>query len=214
MPINKRIKHIFERFQEHNHTPVTELYYTNHFTLLIAVVMSARMTDKGVNKVTQILFQQIHTPQDVINLGLEELTDAMRSIGLYKTKARHIYELSHILQDQYHGQIPSHREELEALPGVGRKTANVVLNVAFDEPVMPVDTHVFRLSHRLGLSQGKTPSAVEKDLLSIIPKKFLAHAHHWLILHGRYICTSQSPKCQQCFQNDLCPYYNNLQKQK
>ncbi|MEK7654707.1 MAG: endonuclease III [Pseudomonadota bacterium] len=211
MPNN--IKTILTRFQQRNPNPKLELYYTNHFTLLIAILMSARMTDKGVNKVTQCLFDQIKTPQDVIEMGIDKLTDALKTIGLYKTKAKHIVLLSEILVRQYQGQTPTTHEELTALPGVGRKTANVFLNETTHAATLGVDTHVFRVSHRLGLSTGKTPEAVEKDLLAIIPQEYFPMAPHWFVLHGRYICKSQNPKCSSCFLNDICPYYQNLNTQ-
>lgn len=205
-----KIRTILERFRLHNPNPQLELYYTNHFTLLIAILMSARMTDKGVNKVTQHLFETIKSPQDVLDMGVDQLTDALKTVGLYKTKAKHIMQLSEILIRKYQGQVPQEHKELIALPGVGRKTANVFLNVTISAPTMPVDTHVFRVSHRLGLTTGKTPEAVEKDLLAIIPKEYFPMAPHWFVLHGRYICKSQNPKCTSCFLNDICPYYQEL----
>ena len=201
------INKILERFKAHNPNPQIELYYTNDFTLLIAILLSARMTDKGVNKVTRDLFEYIQAPQDVIHRGIDRLSDALKTIGLYKTKAKHIVQLSEILIRDYHGNVPTTHEALTALPGVGRKTANVFLNVTTSATTMPVDTHVFRVSHRLGLSSGKTPEAVEKDLLGLIPKKYFPMAPHWFVLHGRYICKSQRPDCTHCFLNDLCPYY-------
>lgn len=207
------IKTILERFRLDNPNPRLELYYVNHFTLLIAIIMSARMTDKGVNKVTQNLFKHIKTPEDVIDMGVYRLTDALKTIGLYKTKAKHIVQLSEILIRLYQGGIPTTYTELTKLPGVGRKTANVFLNVTVSAPTMPVDTHVFRVSHRLGLSTGKTPETVEKDLLAIIPKEYFPMAPHWFVLHGRYICKSRNPKCTSCFLNDICPYYQNLHAQ-
>lgn len=203
------IKIILERFRLHNPNPQLELYYTNQFTLLVAILMSARMTDKGVNKVTQVLFEYIKTPQDIIDMGIDRLTDALKTIGLYKTKAKHIVQLSEILLQRYRGQTPKTHTELISLPGVGRKTANVFLNITVAAPTMPVDTHVFRVSHRLGLSAGKTPEAVEKDLLAIIPQEYFPMAPHWFVLHGRYICKSQNPKCTDCFLNDICPYYQD-----
>ena len=205
MPGN--VKKIFERFKAHNPIPTLELLYTNEFTLLIAILMSARMTDKGVNKATEHLFKDVHGPQDVLNMGLEALQNSIKTIGLYKTKAKHIVQLSQKLIDQYAGQVPKTFSDLVSLPGVGNKTANVFLNVALGQATMPVDTHVFRLSHRLGLSNSKTPDAVSKDLLAIIPKKYFPYAPHWMVLHGRYICKSQNPKCETCFLNDICPYY-------
>jgi endonuclease-3 len=208
--MKSQITTILERFKLHNPNPQLELYYTNHFTLLIAIVMSARMTDKGVNKVTHCLFEDINTPQDVIEMGIDRLTDALKTIGLYKTKAKHIMQLSEILIAQYQGQVPSTHQELTALPGVGRKTANVFLNDTTNAATLGVDTHIFRVSHRLGLSTGKTPEAVEKELLAIISKEYFPMAPHWFVLHGRYICKSQNPKCTSCFLNDICPYYQSL----
>lgn len=204
------IRIILERFRFHNPSPQLELYYTNHFTLLIAILMSARMTDKGVNKVTHVLFEYIQTPQDVIEMGIDRLTDALKTIGLYKTKAKHIMQLSEILIQKYNGQVPATHADLTALPGVGQKTANVFLNDTSNAATLGVDTHIFRVSHRLGLSTGKTPEAVEKDLLAIIPCEYFPMAPHWFVLHGRYICKSQNPKCTSCFLNDICPYYQHL----
>lgn len=211
--MKKQIKTILERFKLHNPNPQLELHYTTHFNLLIAILMSARMTDKGVNKVTSSLFEIIKSPQDVIDLGLDQLTDSLKTIGLYKTKAKHILQLSEILIREYQGQVPATHAELTALPGVGRKTANVFLNVTVSAATMGVDTHIFRVSHRLGLSVGKTPEAVEKDLMAIIPKEYFPMAPHWFVLHGRYICKSQNPKCTSCFLNDICPYYQGLNAQ-
>lgn len=208
-----KIRTILERFKLHNPNPQLELHYTTHFNLLIAILMSARMTDKGVNKVTNSLFEIIKSPEDVIEMGLDQLTDALKTIGLYKTKAKHIMQLSEILIRQYQGQVPATHEALTTLPGVGRKTANVFLNVTVSASTMGVDTHIFRVSHRLGLSVGKTPEAVEKDLMAIIPKEYFPMAPHWFVLHGRYICKSQSPKCTSCFLNDICPYYQGLKAQ-
>lgn len=205
-----QIRTILERFRLHNPNPQLELYYTNHFTLLIAILLSARMTDKGVNKVTHDLFEHVKTPEDVIDMGIDRLTDALKTIGLYKTKAKHIVQLSEILIQQYQSKTPTTQTELITLPGVGRKTANVFLNVTIAAPTMPVDTHVFRVSHRLGLSSGKTPEAVEKDLLAIIPKEYFPMAPHWFVLHGRYVCKSQNPQCTNCLLNDICPYYQDL----
>jgi endonuclease-3 len=204
--MNKHSTEILHRFEAHNPHPRTELFYTNPYTLLVAVVLSAQATDAGVNKATPALFACCSTPQDMCALGEAGLAEAIKTIGLYKTKARHIMALSRMLCDSYCGQVPESRDALEALPGVGRKTANVVLSVAFGQPTIAVDTHVFRVSHRLGLSKGKTPLEVEKDLESLIPENQRAQAHHWLILHGRYICVARKPKCGACFLNDLCPF--------
>jgi endonuclease III len=204
-PQDTRIYTLFSRFAQHNPTPTTELIYTNPFTLLVAVVLSAQMTDKGVNKVTQTLFQHISHPQDILDQGGEWFEQAIRSINFYRNKAKHVLKLCQQLIDHHGGEVPRTREALEALAGVGRKTANVVLNTAFHEPTMAVDTHIFRVSHRLGLSQGKTPLDVEQDLLKVIPADFMHDAHHWLILHGRYVCKARKPVCEQCLVSDLCP---------
>ena len=208
--MKNRIKEILERFKLHNPHPQIELYSVNDFTLLIAILMSARMTDKGVNKVTHTLFDHIKTPQDVLDMGIDNFSDALKTIGLYKTKAKNILELSKILIKKYHGQVPTTHDELTELPGIGQKSANVFLNVTKKAATMGVDTHVFRVSHRLGLTQGKTPGAVEKDLLAIIPHEYFPMAPHWFVLHGRYICKSQNPKCDSCFLNDICPYYQKM----
>ena len=200
------IHEIFQRFQEREPHPKTELAYTNHYTLLIAVLLSAQATDKGVNKATAELFAIADTPQKMLNLGLDGVYAHIKTIGLYNTKGKNIIALSQILIDQHNGQVPDSRESLEALPGVGRKTANVVLNVAFGQPTMAVDTHIFRVSNRTGLAPGKTPRAVEDLLLKRIPNEFAEHAHHWLILHGRYTCKAQNPMCSACIIRDLCDY--------
>jgi endonuclease III len=199
-----RVAQIFSRLREVDPEPKTELEYVNDYTLLVAVVLSAQSTDKGVNKATSALFRKVKTPDQMVTLGEEGLKEYIKTIGLFNAKAKNIIALSIILVDKHGGQIPSTREELVALPGVGRKTANVVLHVAFGQATMPVDTHIFRLAHRLGLSEGKTPDRVEEDLLRVIPTEFLNHAHHWLILHGRYTCLARRPKCSQCIIHDLC----------
>jgi endonuclease-3 len=204
--LSGRIAEIVRRFEKQDSQPKTELFYTNPYTLLVAVVLSAQATDASVNKVTPSLFSRCETPQAMYALGEERLADAIKTIGLYKTKARHVIALSKILVDVYDGQVPPSREALESLPGVGRKTANVVLSVAFGHPTIAVDTHVFRVSHRLGLSRGKTPLDVEKDLEALFPESYRANVHHWLILHGRYICIARKPKCPSCFLEDLCPF--------
>lgn len=201
-----RVSAIFERLQKSNPTPITELLYTNNYTLLIAVVLSAQATDKGVNRATHDLFKIVQTPEDMLNLGLEALINHIKSIGLYRTKAQNVIALSEILVREYQGEIPRTREDLEKLPGVGRKTANVILNVAFGEPTIAVDTHIFRVAGRLGLAVGKTPLAIELQLEKVIPKIYLQHAHHWLILHGRYICKARAPLCGECMLCDLCPF--------
>jgi len=200
------IHDMFTRFQKQNPHPVTELVYTNHYTLLIAVLLSAQATDKGVNKATSGLFARADTPQKMLDLGLAGVYTHIKTIGLYNTKGKNIIALSQLLIDLHGGQVPDSREALEALPGVGRKTANVVLNVAFGQPTMAVDTHIFRVSNRTGLAPGKTPRAVEDVLLTRIPTEFMNHAHHWLILHGRYVCKAQTPMCTTCIIRDLCDY--------
>jgi endonuclease-3 len=197
---------IFERFQQNNPDPTTELYYTNSFELLIAVILSAQATDVSVNKATAPLFKVANTPQAILGLGLEGLKHYIKSIGLYNTKAQNILKTCQILIETYQSEVPSTRSALESLPGVGRKTANVVLNTAFGHATMAVDTHIFRVANRIGLAKGKTPLAVEHGLLKIIPPDFLKDAHHWLILHGRYVCTARAPRCQTCIISDLCEY--------
>jgi endonuclease III len=200
------IQEIFARFQAANPEPRSELEYLNPFTLLVAVVLSAQATDIGVNKATRALFRRADTPQKMLALGEDYIREAIKTIGLYRNKARNVIALSQKLVDEHGGQVPESREALEALPGVGRKTANVVLNVAFGQPTLAVDTHIFRVSNRIGLSQGKTPLAVELDLERVVPDEFLLHAHHWLILHGRYVCKARKPECPRCLIADLCLY--------
>lgn len=195
----------FERLAAAHPEPGTELDFTNTYTLLVAVVLSAQMTDRGVNKATGPLFERVSTPREMLELGEDGLKDYVKSVNLYPTKARHIIALSRILVEEFAGKVPSTREELERLPGVGRKTANVMLNVAFGQPTMPVDTHVLRLSFRAGLSAGKTPRAVEADLLAVVPERYAQDAHHVLLLHGRYVCTARAPGCDVCPVNDVCP---------
>jgi len=192
------VRHFFERLQAQNQEPVTELNYSNNFELLAAVMLSAQSTDIGVNKATAKLFKVANTPALILQLGEEKLKSYISSLGLYNSKARHLISTCELLVRQHQGQVPKTRKELEALSGVGRKTANVVLNVLFDEPTMAVDTHIFRVSNRTGMAPGKTPLEVEKGLLKVIPNEFMQHAHHWLILHGRYTCTARKPKCQLC----------------
>lgn len=200
---------LFERFKSYNPEPASELSAPNPYTLLVSVVLSAQATDKSVNKATASLYAVADTPQKMLDLGEQELIGYIKSIGLYRSKAKHIMELSRMLVEEYNGQIPCNREQLQRLPGVGRKTANVVLNVVFGEPTMPVDTHLLRISPRLGLSDGTTPQDVEQDLLDRIPSCYMKHAHHWLILHGRYICTARNPKCSECPVNDICKHNLN-----
>ena len=199
-------RQIFERLASANANPTTELEYENTFQLLIAVLLSAQATDKSVNLATRHIFDTCKTPQDILDMGLETFTERVRTIGLYRTKAKNALATCAILQEQYHGAVPDSREALEALPGVGRKTANVILNTAFGQPVMAVDTHIFRVSNRTGLAPGKNVREVEDKLLRFVPKDYLLNAHHWLILHGRYICLARTPKCPQCAIEDLCEY--------
>lgn len=205
--MNKHIRtEMFQRWREANPHPTTELQFSTPFELLIAVLLSAQATDAGVNKATAKLFPVANTPQAMFDLGLEGIMQYTRTIGLYKTKSKHIIETCKILVQQYGGEIPHTREELEALPGVGRKTANVVLNTAFRQPVMAVDTHIFRVANRTKLAPGKNVREVEDKLMKFIPKEFLLDAHHWLILHGRYTCKAQKPQCSKCLIYDLCEY--------
>lgn len=196
---------LFERLAAANPEPKTELVSVNRYTLLVAVILSAQMTDRGVNRATGSLFAVADTPAKMLALGEERLGEYVRSVNLWPTKARHIIRMSRMLVDSFGGEVPSTREELESLPGVGRKTANVILNVVFGEPVMPVDTHLLRLAPRAGLSAGTTPRGVEDDLMRKIPARFLRDAHHWLLLHGRYVCTARNPRCAECCISDFCP---------
>lgn len=198
------ITEIFQRFATKVPEPKGELNYVNEFTLLVAVVLSAQATDEGVNKATQSLFEIADTPQKMIALGEERVRDYTKTIGLYRNKAKNVIALSKMLLDQYDGQVPNDRSKLVTLPGVGRKTANVVVSIAFGQPTIAVDTHIFRLANRLGLAPGKTPDEVEANLERKIPKQFLYHAHHWLILHGRYVCKARKPDCDRCIIADLC----------
>lgn len=196
----------FARLAERTPEPKTELEYVNAFTLLVAVVLSAQATDVGVNKATRALFERVRTPAEMLDLGEEGLRGYVKSIGLFNTKARNILALSEILLREYGGEVPEDRKALEALPGVGRKTAAVVLNVAFGHPTIPVDTHIFRVSNRTGLAPGKNADAVEDVLEAIVPERWKPHAHHWLILHGRYVCKARGPICRECVVRDLCTY--------
>jgi endonuclease-3 len=200
-----RIAEIFRRFEAASPDPRTELTYKTPFTLLVAVVLSAQATDKSVNKATEKLYAVADTPQAMLALGEAGLTPYIASIGLFRTKARNVVALSRILIEHYGGEVPLKREALQALPGVGRKTASVVLNELDIEPAIAVDTHVFRVAHRLKLSRGKTPDDVERDLMAIVPDGGKTRAHHWLILHGRYTCIARKPKCADCLVADLCP---------
>jgi endonuclease-3 len=200
-----RIAEVFARFEAQESDPRTELDYASPFTLLVAVALSAQATDVSVNKATAKLFAVADTPQKMLDLGEEGLKPFISSIGLYNMKAKNVIALSRILMERYGGEVPLNREALQALPGVGRKTASVVLNELRIEPAIAVDTHVFRVAHRLGLSTGKTPDQVEADLMAIIPDPLKTRAHHWLILHGRYVCVARRPKCEACVVADLCP---------
>ena len=196
----------YRRLAEGDPSPQTELDYVNPYTLLVAVALSAQATDVSVNKATRALFAQVTTPQAMLDLGEEALKGHIKTIGLFNTKARNVIAAARILVDRHNGVVPSERNILETLPGVGRKTANVVLNVAFGQPTIAVDTHIFRVGNRTGLAKGKTPLAVELKLEKITPAPFLSHAHHWLILHGRYICKARTPECWRCPVVDLCAY--------
>ena len=196
----------YRRLAEGDPSPQTELEYVNSYTLLVAVALSAQATDVGVNKATRRLFAKVTTPQQMLDLGEEALRDQIKTIGLFNTKARNVIAAARILVDQHKGEIPADRDLLETLPGVGRKTANVVLNVAFGHPTIAVDTHIFRVGNRTGLAKGKTPLGVELKLEKITPAPFMAHAHHWLILHGRYICKARTPECWRCPVVDLCAF--------
>ena len=200
-----RVDELFLRFSTLAENPKTELNFSSPFTLVVAVALSAQATDVQVNKATDKLFAVYNTPQQIYDLGVDGLIPWINSIGLFRNKAKNVIELSRIILTQHGGQTPLNREDLQALPGVGRKTASVVLNELDIEPAIAVDTHVFRLAHRLKLSSAKTPDQVEADLMAIVPEPYLTRAHHWLILHGRYICTARRPKCEECEISDLCP---------
>ena len=200
------IEEFFRRLQAENPAPTTELNYSSTFELLIAVILSAQSTDKGVNIATAKLFPVANTPQAILDLGLDGLKNHINTIGLYNNKAANILKTCRILIDEHGSQVPDQRKALESLPGVGRKTANVILNTAFGEPAMAVDTHIFRVANRTGLAKGATVLAVEKKLLQVIPPHYLLNAHHWLILHGRYTCIARKPRCTSCIVSDLCAY--------
>ena len=202
----QNIEAFFATLKAANPAPRTELEYSNNFELLAAVLLSAQATDVGVNKATRKLFPVANTPQQVLDLGQEGLESHIKTIGLYRSKAKHLMETCRILVERHGGEVPDTREALEALPGVGRKTANVVLNVAFGQPTMAVDTHIFRVSNRTGLGKGKTPLAVEKQLMKRIPPEYAVDAHHWLILHGRYVCQARKPLCYQCAVAAYCDF--------
>ena len=205
MNASKR-REIFTRFLEANPDPRTELHYKNTFELLIAVVLSAQSTDKAVNAATVRLFEKAPDPRSMLELGLPRVKDLIKTIGLYNNKAKNLIEISRLLLEKHDGEVPDSRKALTALPGVGRKTANVILNTAFGQPTMAVDTHIFRISNRIPIAPGKNVEEVEKNLLKTIPKEFLINAHHWLILHGRYTCTARKPLCDSCIIYDLCEY--------
>lgn len=202
----------FERLQADNPAPTTELNYQTTFELLIAVILSAQATDIGVNKATAKLYPVANTPQAILDLGVDGLKQYIRTIGLFNSKAENIIKTCRALIEKHDGKVPSTRAELEALPGVGRKTANVMLNTVFGQPVIAVDTHIFRVANRTGLAKGKTVRAVEDKLIKVIPEHFKQDAHHWLILHGRYVCTARAPKCECCVVNDLCDDFRRRYK--
>ncbi len=200
------IEELFSRLAVRNPEPRTELNYSNPFTLVVAVALSAQATDVGVNRATKKLFETVDTPRKMLDLGEEALIDHIKTIGLYRNKAKNVIALSRILVERFGGEVPRDRESLESLPGVGRKTANVVLNVAFGEETIAVDTHIFRVGNRTGLAPGKTPEAVEDVLVRVVPGPYRRHAHHWLILHGRYICIARKPRCPICPIEDICKF--------
>ena len=200
----EEITEVFRRFKKQNPAPATELKAQTPFTLLVSVVLSAQATDKGVNKATEPLYKIADTPEKILALGEDGLIGYIKTIGMYRSKAKHIMGLCRMLIDEFDGKLPRTREDLQRLPGVGRKSANVILNVVYSEPTMPVDTHLLRVSPRIGLSNGTTPIEVEQDLLACIPAEFLMNAHHWLLLHGRYVCVARKPLCSQCLIADLC----------
>ena len=204
---NKEIDKVFKILKKKNPSPTTELNYENVFTLLVAVVMSAQSTDKGVNKATDKLFKIANTPEKMMKLGEKKIRDFIKNIGLYNSKAKNVFLLSKIIFEEFNSEVPSSREKLVKLPGVGRKTANVVLNTYFNKPFIAVDTHLFRLGNRLGIAKGKNPLEVENNYLKIIPKWAMKNAHHWLILHGRYICKARNPLCSECGINKFCEFF-------
>ena len=202
----KDVDEFFRRLAAARPDPTTELQFINPYTLLVAVVLSAQATDAGVNKASERLFAVADTPQKMVALGEARLIDYIKTIGLFRTKAKNVIRLSELLIERHGGEVPRERAELEALPGVGRKTANVVLNVAFGQPTIAVDTHILRVANRTGMAPGKTPLAVEEGLEKVVPARWKQHAHHWLILHGRYVCVARTPRCEACVVNDLCAY--------
>ena len=207
-------REIFERLRAANPNPTTELVFRTPYELLVSVVLSAQATDKSVNLATAKLFPVANTPQKMAALGEEKLTGYIKTIGLFRTKAKNVVQLSRLLLQNFNGEVPGIRQQLESLPGVGRKTANVVLNTAFGEPTMAVDTHIFRVANRTGLGPGKDPLEVEAKLLKFTPPEFLLNAHHWLLLHGRYVCVARKPKCGECLIEDLCSYKSKTKSAK
>lgn len=197
---------VFERWKKQNPSPVSELDYVNAYTLLVAVVLSAQATDKSVNKATKDLFTKVDSPEKMLALGEEGLISYIKSIGLYRAKAKHVIGLSKKLIEDFGSEVPGNREELMTLPGVGRKTANVVLNVIFKQPAMPVDTHLLRIAPKIGLAAGDSPLKVEQSLLERIPSQYMQDAHHWILLHGRYVCTARNPQCENCIISDICKH--------
>ncbi|MCI5545066.1 MAG: endonuclease III [Azospirillum sp.] len=204
MKEKSEILQIMQIFADKDPAPKSELEYTNAYTLLVAIILSAQSTDKGVNKATKELFKVADTPRKMLNLGIDGLKEYIKTIGLFNNKAKSIINMSQSLVDRFNGEVPSSQADLESLAGVGRKTANVLRNVWYNQPTMAVDTHVFRIAHRLDFSQGKTPLEVEKDLLKVLPDKYLMYANHWLVLFGRYICKAQKPECEKCPVSDFC----------
>ena len=202
----EQIVDVMERFKARNPDPKSELVWKDPYTLLVSVVLSAQATDKSVNLATEKLYAVADTPQKILALGVDGLIPYIKSIGLYRTKAEHVIALSRKLLDEFGGNVPHDRDALMTLPGVGRKTANVVLNVVWNEPTMPVDTHLLRICPKIGLAEGTTPAQVEQSLLARVPPQYLNHAHHWLILHGRYVCTARNPRCADCFLQDVCKH--------
>lgn len=207
------VTQIFQRFKKHNPHPKTELHFQTPFELLVAVILSAQATDVSVNQATKVLFKVANTPQKIVDLGLQTLEHYLKKLNLYRNKAKYIFKTSQILLEKHHSRVPHEREALEALPGVGRKTANVILNTAFGDKTIAVDTHIFRVANRTGLAKSKTPLAVEQRLMKIIPARYLKDAHHWLVLHGRYICKARKPLCYACPIVNFCQYPDkNLKK--
>lgn len=204
-PQKDKIYNIFKRFQDNNPEPKGELNSVNAYTFLVAVILSAQATDIGVNKATEKLFKVADTPEKMVKLGIKKLKDHIKTIGLYNAKAENVIKMSKTLIEKYNSDVPNNMDDLVGLAGVGRKTANVVLNIIFGHPTIAVDTHVFRVSNRLGIAKGDTVEIIEKKLERVIPTEFKHHAHHWLILHGRYICKARNPNCEECFLSDICP---------